>query len=340
MRIRRGQHLATEVDDGSDGEEPLVDMTKALSLHSKRTERQRKKLQKKAKKATEAANLLSLPTELLVDIIELLLPSDCLRLASVCRDLNQVVQYHGEAVAKHLIDKRYSSLAKSFPRPVYLSAVDAKYHDALLSKGRQRMLEIHKRPYQHVKSPEPTQICSCLTCILAWNNLCLLVDLAHWQGQLDRHEPLPIIERGTNPEWNLDLVAKNATIVDKSIRSTLWYALILERHLDTTVRTIRRYKRTGKSTVPYDMTAEDADSGTDRWLERKGPDTYEFPWRRDTYYHLEAYVPNRKYSSEQHKWLYQPASQHDRDIEWALSFHERHRSQIPSNIQTTDLVHR
>ena len=319
MHTKSDHHGKSGGNDGSDEEEPLVDMTQALSLRSKRTERQKRRLQKKQKRAAEAANLLSLPVELLVQILQNLRPSDCFQLACVCRGLNQLVAHHGEAVAKHLIGHRYASLAKCFPRPVLLRNVEPTYYPALRSHRRQKMLEIQKKPYQqHIKPADPEHICSCMTCVLAWNNLNLLVDLAHWQNQLDRREPLPIIERGTNPAWNVYLVLENSKVVDKAIESSLGYALILQRHLNTTVRTITRYRRYGK-TIPYDMTKEDAESGTDSWLERKGQPSYEFPFRRDMYYYLEAYLPNRKYDKTLQKWMYYQGSQHDRDLEWAFN---------------------
>lgn len=344
MRGRREQVSKAAADEGSDGEEPLVDLTKNLSLHSKRTERATRKQQKRDKKAAEAASFLSLPSELLLDISGHLRPSDCLRLRSTCSALKALFDVHGEAVAKHLVSQRYSSLARCFPRPVLLRNVDAKYHVALQSQRRQRMLEIHKRPYQHIKPQDPNYTCSCLTCILAWNNLCVVVDLAHWQNRLDHREPLDIIDRGTNPGWNVELVLKNGIIVEMALQNTLWYALILEKHLDTTVRTIQRYRRSGKaflsqnqktrdkngrpvqryipvdkSAAPYDMTNEDAKSETDQWLDRQGPPCYEFPWRRDVYYALETYLPNRRYDSKKGTWLYYQVNQHDLDLEWTIA---------------------
>jgi len=52
------------------------------------------------------------------------------------------------------------------------------------------------------------------------------------------------------------------------------------------------------------------------YLARKGPPSYEFPYHRDNYYNLEAYVPNRKWSHEEGCWKYYAATQHERDLEW------------------------
>ena len=36
----------------------------------------------------------------------------------------------------------------------------------------------------------------------------------------------------------------------------------------------------------------------------------------DNYYNLNAYIPNRKWSKEQQKWIYYAAGLHDRDLAW------------------------
>ena len=45
---------------------------------------------------------------------------------------------------------------------------------------------------------------------------------------------------------------------------------------------------------------------------------YEFPWHRDNYYALEAYIPNRKWSKEHEKWVYYAGDLHQRDLQWAI----------------------
>ena len=64
------------------------------------------------------------------------------------------------------------------------------------------------------------------------------------------------------------------------------------------------------------MTAEDENSGTDAFLERSGPPTLDFPYHRDNYYMLEAYLPNRSWNGEEKRWMYIPSNQHDKDLEF------------------------
>lgn len=70
------------------------------------------------------------------------------------------------------------------------------------------------------------------------------------------------------------------------------------------------------------MTPENAAAETDEFLKRSGPPSLDFPFHRDNYYMLEAYLPNRGWNSEAGEWRYMPTTQHDRDVEfvkaWAL----------------------
>lgn len=182
------------------------------------------------------------------------------------------------------------------------------------------------RPYsQHIRGYDPNHICTCLACVFDWNNLCLVLDLAHWQKNFENRLPLPMIARGTNPAWNQSLLEGFAEVVSRAITSSLWYARILELHLDTTVRTVARHYKNPKEgvKVPFEMTPDDAKSMTDSWLERQGPASYEFPFRRDVYLGLTTFIPSRRFSKEQQKWLYQPEDQHLRDLEWTHRIYER-----------------
>jgi len=317
----------------ADVEEPLVDLTERIPLRSKKTDRlQRKQQKKKSRPPTTHATLLDLPTELLSHILSFARPSDAINLSAASKPLRYFIHEHEGSIAKDIIRNRYTTLAKCFPLPILLSAVDPAVHPVLLSSKRQELLNIHKKPYQHVQPPDPLQICSCLTCVLAWNNLCLIMDLEHWQDHLDRSEPIPIIDRGKNPEWNQKLNADNASHVERALTSPLWYALVLQTHLSTTVRSVKRYhgirsnSPARKRRPPFHMNLVDAASGTDLWLERSGPPSYEFPYRRDCYYSLEVYVPNRRWDKEEERWLYQPASQHERDVQWVLEHAVRMRA--------------
>jgi len=153
--------------------------------------------------------------------------------------------------------------------------------------------------------------------MLAWNCLCVVVDFAGWQNRLDQGEPIPIIPRGSSPAWNQILIIKNGAKVKNALRSPLWYARLLEEHLRSTIRSIRRQRNNkGNKRSRFRMSEEDAASETDLFLERSGPPSTEFPFHRDSYYMLEAYLPNRGWNGEELRWMYMPASQHDRDVEW------------------------
>lgn len=319
-RIKKKAPTTVDVDD-----EPLVDTTAALQLHSKKTERMQKRLEKKSKKkkpAPKPQSFLDLPHELLHDILTCLRPSDLARLQRINHVTRSFIQENETTLSKDIIRARYSILAKCFPLPVSFKSVDPTYHSALLSTKRQDLLAIHKKPYQHVQPLDPLFICTCMTCVFAWNNLCTIADLAHWQQALDSREPIPMIPRGQNPEWNQDLINRNARLVHAAMASPLVYASLLARHLDTTTRTILRRSKYVKARPvlaehrPYQLSLLEAAQETDAYLERKGPPSYEFPYHRDNYYNLEAYVPNRKWSREEGCWKYYAGTQHERDLEW------------------------
>ncbi|KAF2433652.1 hypothetical protein EJ08DRAFT_607448 [Tothia fuscella] len=299
-----------------EGEDPLVDTTAAIPLNSKRTQRQKKKQQKKDKAHKELATLLDLPSELFMTVLGYSRPSDVFVLSRVSKDLREFILYQEATITREIIDCRYLALSKCFPLPIPLERVDKNVHPAMLSEERQTMLNLHKKPYQHIKPPDPQALCTCLTCMLAWNNLCLVVDFAFWQGNLDRGEPITIIARGKYPEWNQKLVSDNATIVTKALDSPLYYARLLEEHLRSTINSARRHgNNKGNKRRRFRMTSDDAASETDCFLERSGPPSMDFPFHRDNYYMLEAYLPNRGWNQEQQRWMYIPASQHDRDVE-------------------------
>lgn len=308
----------------NDDDEPLVDTTAALPLHSKKTERIQKRLQKKSKKrpAPKPQSFLDLPSELLLDILTYLRPSDLFQLQRLNRTTKSFIKENEATISREIIRTRYSVLAKCFPLPVAFSILNPKYHSALLSSKRQDLLAIHKKPYQHVKPLEPLDICTCMTCVFAWNNLCTIVDLAHWQQALDSREPIPMIPRGQIPDWNRELIARNASLVQAAMKSPLVYAALLALHLDTTTRTILRRSKYIKARPvlpehrPYQLSLAEAAQESDMYLARKGPPSYEFPYHRDNYYNLEAYVPNRKWSREEGCWKYYAGTQHERDLEW------------------------
>ncbi|KAM6505774.1 hypothetical protein FSOLCH5_013949 [Fusarium solani] len=311
---------ATDYDSD---DEVLIDNTEALTLRSKKTDRQKKKLERKTKKKAAKPHLLSLYPELIIEILTHLRPSDIISYQQTCHSAKAFVEQHDSSIARSIISYRYSILARCFPRPVFLDTVDRKYHDVMLSERRQKLLTIHRKPYAHIASHDASILCSCLTCVLAWNNLCLIVDLSHWINSAIAHrKPIPMIPRGQNPEWNAELVEKHANVVRRALKSPLWYALLLQRHLQSTVFGIRRYtSKDGEA--GFGLDDDDVAAETDAFCARDGPPSYEFPLHRDTYYSLQTYLPNRIWKKEEDEWRYQPADQHFRDLEWMVAMQNK-----------------
>ncbi|RYC54588.1 hypothetical protein CHU98_g11621 [Xylaria longipes] len=306
----------------------LEDKTEALTLRSKRTERARKKQTRKARKAKDSPHgfLSILPYELLMEIFTLLQPSDLFRLQRTSKSLKSFIAQEETRIARAVTKLRYSCLEQCFRLPVLLANVDPAIHHYLQTTERQEILTIHRRPYQHINSPEPTEVCTCLTCTLRWFALAITVDFAHWQDYLDEGEPIPMVPRGKSPEWNQAIINAQATIVRKALYSPLWHACLLEAHLNSTTRSIRRHAANkGNKRRRFRMTEEDVNSGTDAFLARSGPPSLDFPYHRDNYYLLETFMPNRSWSKEYSRWLFVPASQHDRDIEFIVMWAERRR---------------
>lgn len=310
--------------------EPLIDTTAKLSLNSKKILRLRRRAEKKQaiRKAHSHGiqSFLDLPPELLLSVLGHLLPSDFSQLLALNTSMRRFILDNESAITEEIIRRRYWVLRQCFPLPVTLDHVPVSAQQTLLSQGWQDRLRIHKNPYQHIKPIDPTTVCTCMSCVLAWNNLCIVLDLAHWQTNLELREPIPNIPRGTTPEWNIELLQRNADIVAKAMESPLTYARILQIHLDTTTRTIIRSgkwrKKGEKITTPrprlYHLTDVEALSGTDAYLERSGPPSYQPIFMRDNYYSVEAFVPNRKWDKDEQVWKYYSKwpKPHENDLEW------------------------
>ncbi|KAH7348245.1 hypothetical protein BKA66DRAFT_477208 [Pyrenochaeta sp. MPI-SDFR-AT-0127] len=300
----------------SDDDEPLEDKTAALTLKNKRTERVKRKNATRQQKRDAIINLTKLPTELIIESLEYLEPQDVFNFSFVNRRFLSLVNTNANVIGDAIIKHRYNILAQCFPKPKLLASVEPSIQTLLTDPKRQTQLSIHKRPYQHIQPPDANELCTCLTCILVWNNLGLVLDFAHWQQNLDTGEPIPMIPRGTTPEWSTELVARNARIARRAVENSLWYARILELHLDSTRRAIRRHaENKGNKRVHIAMTASDAESGTDSFLAKHGPPSIEFPYQRDEYYMLEAYLPNRWWKKVEGRWVYIIAGHHERDLE-------------------------
>ncbi|KAF2482047.1 hypothetical protein BDY17DRAFT_300166 [Neohortaea acidophila] len=305
-----------------DDDEPLIDTTVAIPKRSKKTERAQRRLAQKQQKRPHTASLLDLPAELVEHILGFLLPSDIFRLLSINRSIHDFIKINANAIARDIIHRRFWVLSRCFPLPVPLEKVDSSAYSALLSEKRDNMLRIHKKSYQHVKEIDPLRVCTCLNCILAWNDLNLVLDLAHWQDSLDKREPITMIKRGTHPDWNRKLLEANAAIVEKAMEGDLLcYAMIFQKHLHSTTRTLLRTYRGKKTVHPkrlYHITAADAAKGDDEFLERSGPPSHEFPYHRDKYYDLEAYIPNRRWLKDRAEWTYYAKGLHNADLQWII----------------------
>lgn len=275
--------------------EPLIDTTAALHLHSKKTTRQQKRHVRKAETATATTasqhSLTTLPIEILLTIASYLEPSSVFRLARTSTYLHEFVTTNASTLATRILALRYSTLTRCFPLPFAFSAVPEDVRAALLSPRRQEMMGIHRKPYAHIPSFDPKTVCTCMTCVFAWNNLNLIIDLNHWQGHLEAREPIPMIARGSSPEWNAELLERNARLVRRAMEEGLVYAAVLERHLRTIVGTIvrsavrgRRKGEKGRRERLYALSDGEVREGLDTFLERAGPPSYEFLVGRDDYY--------------------------------------------------------
>lgn len=329
---KRSPKSAGSHDVFSGDGEPLVDTTAALTLRSKKTARlQKRQAQKESaqKVQSDIESFLDLPHELVLMILSFLQPSDLFRLLQLNHSMRILILENEKSIAESIMRRRYWVLKQCFPLPLALDQVPDAARPALLSDLWQIRLRIHKNPYQHIKHIDPLSVCTCMSCVLAWNNLNIILDLAHWQKYLENREPIPVIPRGRNPEWNVELLNRHADIVTKAMQSSLTYARILETHLDSTNRTIIRSgnwrKKGEKITTPrprlYHLTDEEVAAGTDEYLERSGPPSFQPIFMRDNYYSVEAFVPNRKWDKDEQRWRYysQWPRPHENDLSWLVA---------------------
>ncbi|KAK0634244.1 glycoside hydrolase superfamily [Bombardia bombarda] len=321
-----GQHKSSNQDsaDATFTDVPVAPMP-ALIVHSKRTERLAKRQATKKIKTKHRAvvdwqprGILDLPYEILMSILTLLRPRELFILLRVCRQLRLFIRQEEDYLASQVIRLRYACLAKCFCRPHLLENLDSLARATLLVPNRRAIYATNrKRPFQHIPAPDIDVTCSCLSCNFRWSCLCVAVDFAHWQDHLDKGEPIPVIARGSTPQWNADLVALHAEVVLKSMSSMLWYTRILEAHLDSTMRSILRHSQNPSNRRPRFLMTLDDDvrPGIGAFLEKKGPATVDIPFIRDNYYMLEAFMPNRSWIDERGEWAYVPENQHDKDLD-------------------------
>ncbi|EFQ36034.1 F-box domain-containing protein [Colletotrichum graminicola] len=293
----------------------------SLNVRSKKAERMKRKLQKKTAKTPrrQPTHLLHLPNEILVAILMHMLPSDIHKVGQTCHTLRHLVKHNEALLSRHIVSTRYPVLGRCFRLPVSLNEIDPKLHAVLQYDTRIEMLGIHRR-YRHIPQPDPFKACTCLTCVLRWQALFTIVDFNHWQPDLAAGNPIPVIPRGEEPEWNEKLKEKTACTVLRALDSPLVYACLLEMHLRNTCASIKRQTdNKGNQRRHFIMLKEEAESGTDHFLEREGPTTADMPFQRDGYDLLEAYLPGRTWLKNEKRWAYMPADIHDRDLAWAAT---------------------
>ncbi|KAH7132402.1 hypothetical protein B0J11DRAFT_557105 [Dendryphion nanum] len=314
--------MQRSISDGED--EPLVDTTLAIPLHSKRTSRMQRKQEKRDKKQKAKPTLDQLPTEIVLEILKYVRPSEVFDFSLVNRRFRSLVQANANVIGDSLIRRRYPLVVQCFPLPRKLCDLESSVQALLMDPKRQQQKNIHKAQYQHIQMFDPQVLCSCLTCILAWNNLSLILDFAHWQNNLDGGQPIPMIPRGQSPLWNRELVNRHADMVRAALNSPLWHARILERHLASMVRSIKRHRANkGNKRRHVEMSTEEAASGTDEFLEKNGPASDAFPFHRDEYYMLESYMPLRWWKTINQKWIYLMPGSHDSDIAYLIQGKQR-----------------
>ncbi|KAK3493424.1 hypothetical protein B0T13DRAFT_51573 [Neurospora crassa] len=324
--------LYEDAGAAADGLEPLVDLTQAIPLHSKKTDRKQKRRDKKeAKRASTVPprGMLDLPYELLYSIVTLVEPRELFVLCRVNKSLRDFILSQEHLITRDIIAWRYPALSKCFRLPVLAQDLDENARRALNEAyGDALSPRRVNANYKHVQSPDPSLVCFCYTCRLRWIFLCIIVDFAHWQHHLDNGLPIPTIPRGADPDWNKKLVAEHAQVVVKALHSQLWYVRLLQAHLTSITRSIRRNTANqGNRRSRFRMTPSDVASGTDAFLDRSGPPTVDFPYNRDNYDMLEAFMPSRSWIKDDGKWVYVPADQHERE----LRLLERQRQEAPSS---------
>jgi len=168
-----------------EGEQALVDLTEPLAINSKRSTREQKKRQKKEKARKNRISMLDLPAELVVDILAHLLPRHVFVLSRVSKPVRQFVKLNERRIAGKIISSRYGVLGKCFQLPLLLEQVEESNSCMLRSGERPELSAAHKNWYQHILPPNSNVICTCRNCIMAWNNLCLILDFCYWQDHLD-----------------------------------------------------------------------------------------------------------------------------------------------------------
>lgn len=265
-------------------------------------------------------SILDLPFDVLLDIFLWLRPSEIRTISHGSLALEEYLSRYDYYLAKRIIAERYNILSKCFPLPISVTELDSRTKELL---GHPEIL--HRSQTQHpilgyLEPGDLSKICSCKSCKLAWDNLCLVVDLAHFQGHL--HYGVPIPKLGPAGDKNNTKLMKSVALqVEEAVRSPMAYAAILELQLFSIVSTITRTHMSAPDRKrynnlpgfrprmrplylrrPYGLTDEEVALNTDHFLRRQYKEAQPFPKKRDDYYGLEPYLPNRSWIEED--WAY------------------------------------
>lgn len=134
------------------------------------------------------------------------------------------------------------------------------------------------------------------------------------------------------------------------MKSRLWYAAILERHLDSTTRCILGYHQNKEKSIdatrryagrigaqrlfaptPFGsgMIDEGVYGETDHFLECRIDSTVDLPFNRDSYYRPQPYLPHRSWVKLRNAWLCVPDDQHERDAKLICESFHLHLPRLP-----------
>ncbi|KAK3990422.1 hypothetical protein QBC44DRAFT_288756 [Cladorrhinum sp. PSN332] len=315
------------VTASKDDQDVLVDLTEPLKLTSKRTKRQQTKIQKKRVTFRQFPDLHQ---DAVMCILDYCTPRTIWALSQVCRGLGQLIRNNETYLANRVIALRYPNISKGFQLPYLMTQVIDTCPDPNILQAldiyREKIIPLRVR-LRHIPGHPVDTICSCTSCIDRWNMLCLAVDFAIWQDDLDNGTPLPRTDWGfpCDPWRQPDpILSRCRRRVINALHSPLLYSMILESHLESTVRAIRR-QRENKSNRSdhFPMTSKDASSGTDRFLSKEGPSFIEAPYTREMYYMLEVFLPGRAWNKTDKEWKYLMVP-HERELEIVQSQIRKH----------------
>lgn len=305
-------------------EDVLIDLTQPMEKKSKKTKRQEMRMQKK-KPPFKPRQFSDIDCDVMFCILDFCVPTSIWALSKVCRGFRELIRANEQHIMDRIIAFRYPNISRCFRLPVLMTQLD---NSAILDEfgNIQRSLEIFKREIlpkrihlRHIPKHLSKITCSCTSCVDRWNTLCLAVDFAHWQDDLDHGKPMPTHKWGVKPAWERQLRAHYRQKVIAALHRPLLYAMILESHLESTVRAIRRQRQNKANQLRhFPMTSADASSGTDDFLAKEGPSSADIPFSRDTYYMLEVFMPGRAWDGEEKRWLYL-AVKHEQDLRYVVA---------------------